>query len=88
MRGRNTKNLKVELDSAMANYQQKRYVVMKFIHDEKHIVFNNVGKGRKRKEVFNGVGVVIGLFTSTLYHLIRRVLLFLKKYLGLYKQYL
>lgn len=43
----------VELDHEMAaNYQQKRYVVMKFTHDEKHIVFNDVGKGRRRKEVF------------------------------------
>lgn len=47
----------------MANYQQKRYVVMRFVHDEEHIVFKDIGKGRRRKEVFNGVGVVIGLAT-------------------------
>lgn len=88
MRGRNTEDSIVELDRKTANYQRKRYVVMKFIHDEEHIVFKDIGKGKRRKEVFNGVEVVIGLFTSTLYHLIRRVLLFLKKYLGLYKQYL
>ncbi len=63
MRGRNTENLIVGNAPEMAAYQQKRYAVMKFIHDEKHIVFNNVGKGRKRKEVFDGVGVVIGLAT-------------------------
>ena len=63
MRGRNTENLIVGNALEMAGYQQKRYVVMKFIHDEKHIVFNNVGKGRKRKEVFDGVVVVIGLAT-------------------------
>ncbi len=38
----------------MANYQRKRYVVMKFIHDEEHIVFKDIGKGKRRKEVFNG----------------------------------
>ena len=63
MRGRNTENLIVELDSRMANYQRKRYVVMKFIHDEEHIVFKDIGNGKGRKEVFNGVGVVIGLAT-------------------------
>lgn len=49
MCGRNIESLIVELDHEMANCQQKRYVVMKFIHDEKHIVFNDVGKGRRRK---------------------------------------
>lgn len=61
MRGRNTENLIVKLDHGMANYQRKRYVVMKFIHDEEHIVFQDVGKGRRRKEVFDNVEVVIAL---------------------------
>jgi len=34
---------------------------MKFIHDEEHIVFQDVGKGRRRKEVFDNVEVVIAL---------------------------
>ena len=63
MRGGNTENLIGRLDSKMANYQGKRYVVMKFIHDEEHIVFKDIGKGKRRKEVFNGVEVVIGLAT-------------------------
>ncbi|WP_353097062.1 hypothetical protein [Tissierella praeacuta] len=59
MRDRNTENLILELDHQMANYQRKRYVVMKFIHDEEHIVFNDVGKGRRKMEVYDGVKVNI-----------------------------
>ena len=32
----------------MANYQPKRYVAMKFIHDKEHIVFQDIGKGRRK----------------------------------------
>lgn len=61
MRGRNTENIVIDLDSKMANYQQKRYIVMKFIHDEKHIVFQDIGKGRRKKEVLDGVDVVVAM---------------------------
>ncbi|MSU01211.1 hypothetical protein [Tissierella pigra] len=61
MRGRNTENLTVELDRKMANYQRKRYVIMKFTHDEKHIIFKDVGKGRRIKEVFDEVEVIIAM---------------------------
>jgi len=47
VRGRNTENSIERLDHGMANYKQKRYVFMKFLHKEKHIVFSNIGKGRK-----------------------------------------
>lgn len=61
MRGRNTENLIELLNHKMANYQQKRYVVMKFIHDEEHIVFKDIGKGRRKKEVYDGVKVVVAM---------------------------
>ena len=61
MRGRNTENSIVELSSKMANYQQRRYVVMKFIHGEKHIVFNDIGKGRRKKKVYDGIEVIIAM---------------------------
>ena len=61
VRGRNTENSIVELDHKMANYQRKRYVVMKFIHGEEHIVFNNIGKGRRKKEVYDGIEVIIAM---------------------------
>lgn len=61
MCSRNTENLIVKLDHGMANYQQKRYVLMKFFHREKHIVFSDVGKGRRKMEVYNEVEVVIGM---------------------------
>ena len=61
MRGRNTESSIIELGNEMANYQPKRYIVMKFIHDEKHIVFQDIGKGRRRKEVFEGVKIVVAM---------------------------
>lgn len=45
----------------MANYHQKRYVVMKFIHDEEHIVFSDVGKGKRKKKVYDGVKVLVAV---------------------------
>lgn len=61
MCSRNTENLIVELDRKIANYQRKRYVVMKFIHDEEHIVFNDIGKGGRKKEVYDGIEVIIAM---------------------------
>ena len=61
MRGRNTENSIVGLDHNVANYQRKRYVVMKFIHDEEYIVFNDIGKGRRKKEVYDGIEVIIAM---------------------------
>ena len=61
MRGRNTEDLIKELDLKTANYQRKRYDVMKFIHHENHIVFNEIGKGRRMKEIIAGVEVVIAM---------------------------
>lgn len=61
VRSRNTEELIIKLNHKMANYQGKWYVLMKFFHDEEHIVFNNNGKGRKRKKIFNGVNVIAAL---------------------------
>lgn len=61
MRGRNTEDSIVELDRKTANYQRKRYVVMKFIHDEEHIVFKDIGKSRRKKEVYDGIEVIIAM---------------------------
>ena len=61
MRSKNTEDSIVELDHKMANYQHKRYVVMKFIHDEEHIVFKDIGKGRRKKEVYDGIEVIIAM---------------------------
>ena len=61
MRGRNTENLIRVLDHKMANCQRKRYVVMKFIHDEEHIVFKDIGKGRRKKKVYDGIEVIIAM---------------------------
>ena len=59
MRGGNTEDSIEKLGNEMANYQQKRYVLMKFFHREKHIVFSDVEKGRKKMEVYDGVEVVM-----------------------------
>jgi len=34
---------------------------MKFIHGEKHIVFNDIGKGRRKKKVYDGIEVIIAM---------------------------
>jgi len=59
VRSKNTENFIEKLGRGMANYQQKRYVLMKFFHKEKHIVFSDVEKGRKKMEVYDGVEVVM-----------------------------
>lgn len=58
---KNTENSIVKLDHVMDNYQQKRYVLMKFFHREKHIVFSDVGKGRRKMKIYDGVQVLIGI---------------------------
>lgn len=42
MRGRNTENSIIELDHKTTSYQR-----IKFIHDEKHIVFHDIETGKK-----------------------------------------
>lgn len=59
MRGKNTENFIEKLDHGMANYQQKRYVLMKTFYREKHIVFSDIGKGRRKMEVHNGMEIKI-----------------------------
>lgn len=61
MRGRNTENLIVEKALEMAGYQQKRYVIMKFIHEEKYIAFHDIGKGRRKKEILDGLVIIVAL---------------------------
>lgn len=50
MLGKNTENSIVKLDRKMANYQRKQYVVMSFKHEEKYIVFNDIGKVKEKKK--------------------------------------
>lgn len=44
MRGRNTENTIIESGRKMADYQGKRYVIMRFIHDENISFFQIVGR--------------------------------------------
>ena len=59
VRSKNTENSIARLSNGMDNYQRKRYVLIKFFHRERHIVFSDVGKGRRRMEVYDGVEVVM-----------------------------
>ncbi len=61
MRGRNTESSIVELDHKMANYQRKRYVLINLFHREEHIVFSDIGKGKRKMEVYDGVKVNIAV---------------------------
>ena len=45
----------------MAKCQRKPHVVMSFTHGEKYIVFNDIGKGRRKKEVYDGIEVIIAI---------------------------
>lgn len=61
MRGKNTENREMEKGVGVAEYQGKRYVIMKFTYKKKHIVFNPIGTGRRKKEICNGIKVIISL---------------------------
>lgn len=61
MRGRNTEDYLIEKYREMANYQRKQYVVMRFTHEEKYIVFNDIGKDRRKKVVYDGIKVIIAM---------------------------
>lgn len=63
MRGRNTENIERGKGIKVAECKGKRHVVLKFIHEEKHIIFNPIGEGRRKKEISNGVKVIISLVT-------------------------
>lgn len=63
MRGRNTEDGKIEKDVEVAEYQGKRHIILKFIHEEKHVIFNPIGRGRRKKEICEGIKVIISLYT-------------------------
>lgn len=55
MSGGNTENREIANDVEMAEYQGKRHVVLKFIYEQSHVIFNPIGEGRRRKEICDGV---------------------------------
>lgn len=61
MRGRNTENEEIERNVEVAEYQEKRHAVLKFIHEEKHVVFEPIEEGRRKKEIREGVQVVLAI---------------------------
>jgi len=61
VRGRNTENKEIGKDVELAEYQGKRHIIMKFIHKEKHVIFEPIGRGRRKKEVSDGIQVIIAL---------------------------
>ena len=61
MRGGNTEDYLIGKYREMANYQRKQHVVMRFTHEERYIVFNDIGKGRRKKEIYDGIEVIIAM---------------------------
>lgn len=61
MHGRNTENRGIGEEVEVAEYQGKRYVVLEFTHEEKHVIFKPIGRGRRKKEVSDGIQVIIAL---------------------------
>lgn len=45
----------------MFKYQGELYVIMRFIHGEENIIFNDIGKGRRKKEVYDEIKVIIAM---------------------------
>ena len=62
MRGRNTEDFPIGKDKGLAKYQGKQHVFMKFCYKHKHIVFNPFGEVRRKKEISEGVQVVLAIF--------------------------
>lgn len=61
MRGRNTESHPVGECKGMAKCQRKQHVIMRFIHEEKYIVFNSIGMNRRKKELYDGVSVLLAI---------------------------
>ena len=45
----------------MAKYQEKQYIILRFIHEEKHIVFNLIGMNRRKMELNDEVNVLLAI---------------------------
>jgi hypothetical protein len=61
VRGRNTENRVIEEVGKVAEYLGKRHVIIKFLHEEKHIVLQDIEKGRRKKEILDGVRVFVAI---------------------------
>jgi len=61
VRGRNTESYTIEKYKGMFKYQGELHVIMRFIHGEEYIVFNDIGKGRRKKEVYDEIKVIIAM---------------------------
>lgn len=48
----------------VAEYQGKQYFILKFVHDEKHVIFNSIGEARRKKEICDGIKVIIALIVQ------------------------
>jgi len=63
VRGRNTENGEIENDVEVAGCQGKRHVIFKFTYEQKHVIFNPIGAGKREKEICDGVQVVLAIFS-------------------------
>ncbi len=61
MRGRNTENHPIENVREVTECQGKQHVIMKYVHEEKHVIFEPIGEGRRKKEICDGVQVFIAI---------------------------
>ena len=61
VRGRNTENEEMVKGVEVAGYQGMRYVVLEFVHEDKHVIFNPIGEGKRKKKIKEGVQVFIAI---------------------------
>ena len=61
VRGRNTEDREIGKGVEAAESQGKRHGIMKFVHDGKHVIFNLVKGGRRKKEISEKIQVVVAI---------------------------
>lgn len=61
MLGTSTEDGEIGKGIEMARFQGKQYVVLRFIHKEKHVIFNQIEKFRRKIEICDGVWVVVSI---------------------------
>lgn len=61
MCGRNTENQSTMKNEETTVYERRQQIIMRFTYEEKYIIFNDIGKGRRKKEIYEGVEVVIAV---------------------------
>lgn len=61
MRSRNTENHSIENNEEVVKYQGKQYIILKYMHEQKHVVFNISETDRREREINDKVQVLVAV---------------------------